>query len=328
MNKNIFIAMPFHSDFDSIYEEAIKPAIFELGYEPLRVDELKGNSDIVQDIEEGIKKSILIIADLTGKNPNVFYEVGFGRAIGKSIIPISQNPTDVTFDLRQRRYITYINSQRGINKLKNDLKLWIKETLSNPEKHNHSPVVSVHGTKFDVPKRNEFWNNLCKDADNKFYLLGGSNKSWINKTDEQSDALAKSIVRIIINNGSVRIVSENIDNTILEHKHFFKKHILPKLSTKELLSKFKKHFLYGVLSHSNYQAVISDERIVLLPTMNSKQFKDESLVLELEGGHLPQFKNYLADIERLFKDKECEIIDITYDSKSKNTSKPIKSTRK
>jgi len=326
MDKNVFIAMPFDPSFNEVYENAILPAILESNLNPYRVDELKVNSDIVQDIEEGIRNSFMVFADLTNKNPNVFYEVGFARAIGKNVIASTQKREDVTFDLRQRRYIHYTNTERGLKKFKNEIKQWLHEIIKNPSTHNLYPRVFIHGTKFDVPKKNEFWNELFQKADTKFYLLGGSNKSWVNKGEHQSEELAMAIVRIISNGGNIKIISDDLPATIANHKQFYKEYIKPKIIDKALSTKFKKAFIYGVVSSSNYQAVISDNRIVLLPKMNSTQFKDESLVMELEGSHLPHFKNYLADIERLLKEGNCKIIDITKDEKrTKNTVFPTKS---
>jgi hypothetical protein len=309
MKKTIFIAIPFSDEFEIIYQNAIAPAVIASGFIPYKTNELSITSDIIQDIEEGIRNSTILFADLTNSNPNVFYEVGFARAIGKKIITASQG--EVSFDLSQRRYIHYQNNADGLKKLKAKIKKWINELINNPTEHNLIAKAVVHGTKFDVPKRNEFWNDLLRGAKTKFILLGGSNKSWINKSDSQSQDLADSIISVIKNKGSVILLSDNNPDVIENHKYFYTKYIKPKLKESSLKTAFKNKFIYAVIEHSNYQAVISDSRIILLPKMNSKQFKDESLVIELEGSHLVQFKNYLADIERLFKENKCLTIDVT-----------------
>jgi len=68
----------------------------------------------------------LIIADLTGRNPNVFYEVGIAHTLGKEVIMITQNEEDVPFDLRHLKYILYGFSKRGQEKLIDDIKMTIK----------------------------------------------------------------------------------------------------------------------------------------------------------------------------------------------------------
>lgn len=312
MNKVVFIAMPFNTEFETVYRNAILPAIFECNLEPLRVDELKKNNPIIQDIENGIKSSIIVIADLTNKNPNVFYEVGYARSLGKNIIPATQNISDLPFDLKDRRSIAYKNTDVGLLKFKNEIIQWINEILKNPNLNLPSRVF-LHGTKFEVPNRHDFWNDLFSNAEKKFYLLGGTNKSWINRSEEQSEEFSSAIVKIISNGGRVKIISNNLPSTIKLHFDFYQKYIKKKLRNKTINNKFKTLLTYGTVENSNYKAVISDDRIVLLPTMNSEQFKDESLVMELEGSHHTYFKSYLADIDRLFKENKCLVIDLTSD---------------
>ncbi len=76
---HIFIAMPYAKEFNNIYYFGIKQTIEELGRKCERVDQEKFTGDIVQRIKERIKNSKLVIADITGNNPNVFYEVGFAE---------------------------------------------------------------------------------------------------------------------------------------------------------------------------------------------------------------------------------------------------------
>ena len=71
-----FVLMPFHDSFFSIYEQAIVPAVEEAGLRALHAGEIFGNREIVEDIWESICTAKLIIADVSQRNPNVFYELG------------------------------------------------------------------------------------------------------------------------------------------------------------------------------------------------------------------------------------------------------------
>lgn len=73
---NIFMLMPFRDDLDKIYNEYIKNPLIEEGYNINRADDISKSTNILEDIVDFIIKSDIIIADLTGKNPNVFYELG------------------------------------------------------------------------------------------------------------------------------------------------------------------------------------------------------------------------------------------------------------
>jgi hypothetical protein len=69
--------MPFGSWFDRYYQEIYVPAIKEAGFEPVRADELFTTGSVVEQIWEQIEKAKLLLADLSGKNANVFYELGW-----------------------------------------------------------------------------------------------------------------------------------------------------------------------------------------------------------------------------------------------------------
>ncbi len=76
MNDEIcFVIMPFDSRLDRLYDLAIKPAVKSENLECIRADKISGAGNILADIVEHIHKAKVVIADLTGNNPNVFYEL-------------------------------------------------------------------------------------------------------------------------------------------------------------------------------------------------------------------------------------------------------------
>jgi hypothetical protein len=75
----------------------------------------------------------LIVADVTGKNPNVFYELGLAHTIGKDVIIITQSDDDVPFDLKYLRYIKYVDNTAGWKTLAGNLDKFIQSTLKNSE---------------------------------------------------------------------------------------------------------------------------------------------------------------------------------------------------
>jgi len=76
-------------------------------------------------IWEQVLRADLIIADLTGRNPNVFYELGYAHALHKNSILITQSIEDVPFDLRHRQMIRYAATPKGYQALKESLKNYI-----------------------------------------------------------------------------------------------------------------------------------------------------------------------------------------------------------
>src|SRR5260370_42294702 len=70
-----------------------------------------------QDVVSLIDRSSLVICDCTGRNPNVFYEIGIAHALGREVILITQVELDIPFDLRHLRFVQYLNNGEGLNAL-------------------------------------------------------------------------------------------------------------------------------------------------------------------------------------------------------------------
>lgn len=126
-----FILMPFSKDVEPIYSDHIKPIVESESLSCQRADEIDGTNLITYDIWEKINRARLLIADLTGKNPNVFYEIGLAHAIGKEVILITQSMDDVPFDLKALRCIVYEFTPRGMKQLEDKLVKTIRKIMSS-----------------------------------------------------------------------------------------------------------------------------------------------------------------------------------------------------
>lgn len=103
--------MPFDPSFDDIYKLGIKGAVAEFSdMRAERVDEQMYSEGILERIYRQIEASDIVVADMTGQNPNVFYEVGYAHAKGKLCILLTSNANDIPFDLKHRRHIIYNDS--------------------------------------------------------------------------------------------------------------------------------------------------------------------------------------------------------------------------
>jgi hypothetical protein len=122
----VFFLTPFHNDFDKVYSQ-VKDICSELDLRCTRGDEdfVKGN--ILQYIIKRIMSSSVVIANLNGRNPNVYYELGIAHAIGKPVILITNqaNFKEIPFDLRSNKLILY----DGLNNLKPKLTNSLAKTL-------------------------------------------------------------------------------------------------------------------------------------------------------------------------------------------------------
>lgn len=127
-SKNAFVAMRFSKEMYDIWEKAIKPAISETGYIPVRTDELEYNEKIDDRIIAEIRKCSFMIADLTDNNQGVYFEAGFALGLKKEVIwTCSESDFEsIHFDTRQYNYIVW----KGADDLKRRLKYRI-EALPN-----------------------------------------------------------------------------------------------------------------------------------------------------------------------------------------------------
>lgn len=133
-NKLLFVIMPLNDKFDSIYSEIIKKVVqTDFNLKIKRADEIFSTKPIIEDIWEHIRKSKYIIADLTGRNPNVFYELGIAHALNKKAILLTQDINDVPFDLKHIRCIVYEDSIAGSKQLEKGLKNTLEILLSENE---------------------------------------------------------------------------------------------------------------------------------------------------------------------------------------------------
>jgi len=102
-----FVLSPFGDPFDKLYEDVIKPLFAEIEIPVQRADEFACSNVIMEDVGRAIARASLIIADLTGKNANVFYELGYAHALGKKVILITQDIRELPFDVRHYRCCGY-----------------------------------------------------------------------------------------------------------------------------------------------------------------------------------------------------------------------------
>jgi hypothetical protein len=131
--RTCFVLMPFKEPFNTYYREVYVPAIESAQLKPVRVDDLFRAGPIVKEIWESIVKAQMLLADLTDRNANVFYELGLAHAVGRPVILMTQNMDDVPFDLRHLRHLVY-NTVRPAwaAELKTDLAKAISQTLEDP----------------------------------------------------------------------------------------------------------------------------------------------------------------------------------------------------
>lgn len=119
----VFVLMSFRSEMDDIYE--VFRAAGELaGRGALRVERVDaqlGDYRITDKVLENIRSAALIVCDLTYERPNVYYELGYARGIGKTVVNCARQGTKLHFDIRDFRTIFYASATQLQRKVTQEL---------------------------------------------------------------------------------------------------------------------------------------------------------------------------------------------------------------
>lgn len=122
--------MPFTETIQPVYEDHIKKVASGMSLQIARADDFFSSHEVMQDVWQSLVAATAVIADCTGRNPNVFYEIGIAHTLGKPVILITQNSDDVPFDLKAIRYIKYNFTPRGMSQFEVNLESAIREAVS------------------------------------------------------------------------------------------------------------------------------------------------------------------------------------------------------
>lgn len=106
----VFVVMSFTPDMEPTFE-AIDAAAVTVGLRAQRVKDVPGDYRITDQILRMIRSSRLVVADLTHERPNVYFELGYARGIGKTVITIVRSGSDPHFDVRDWTFLEYSDSR-------------------------------------------------------------------------------------------------------------------------------------------------------------------------------------------------------------------------
>ena len=115
-----FVVTQFSEQFTGAYLDVIKSACKDFGVRAIRADEIYGPGLIVADIVEQVHTGQLVIADISERNPNVYFEVGYALAMRKPIILLAKKGTSLPFDVSGFRVLFYEDSIGGSPRWRRD----------------------------------------------------------------------------------------------------------------------------------------------------------------------------------------------------------------
>ena len=139
-----FVLMPFGEWYDRYFDEIYTPACTDAGFEPIRADGLFSTGSVMEQVWDQINRAKVLLAELSGKNANVFYELGLSHAIRKPVVFVTADLNDVPFDLRHLRVVVYDIREPGWDlKLRKSITTYLRNTKSEPERAIPQPFRSV-----------------------------------------------------------------------------------------------------------------------------------------------------------------------------------------
>jgi hypothetical protein len=107
-NRDVFVLTPFHPKFEKTYE-LIASVCHKVGLKCSRGDEQFIRGGVLSHILKELTSASIVIANIDGRNPNVYYELGIAHALDKDVILISSSVNEVPFDLKSQRLIVWQN---------------------------------------------------------------------------------------------------------------------------------------------------------------------------------------------------------------------------
>ena len=184
-----------------LYEEVIGPACNFCGFEAVRADMIARSGEIPEQIFRQLRDSPVVIADLTGANPNVMYELGLRHTTGKLTIQIGERDR-LPFDVAAIRTIMFRRTPAGLVQARREL---VQALISNLDTGG-DPVTATR-IWFEAPSGSqqrqeeppvEMPSFLCeKDDDAPGFLELLAEMETGNQTLVQTMAAATSIMQDI-----------------------------------------------------------------------------------------------------------------------------------
>jgi hypothetical protein len=106
----VFAIIAFRDDMEPVFE-GIKAAGMSVRLDVKRVKDVPGDYQITDQVIQMINSARFVVADLTHERPNVYFELGYARGIGKTVVTIAREGTNIHFDVKDWTCIFYTDSR-------------------------------------------------------------------------------------------------------------------------------------------------------------------------------------------------------------------------
>lgn len=262
-NDICFIITPIGGDntdvrrkAEGVIEAVIKPILEseEFKYEVIVAHEINETGSIPDQVFDHVVNAKLVIANVTGLNPNVMYELGVRHALRLPVITIAETGTQLPFDINSQRTIFYENDMFGTKELKFKLKEMVKKIDFSKENHDNPVMNALRKSEIfsNINKEDkeqqlllEVYNSIKKiENDNNKYIKPSTNKHVLTfikqnpKTGEILDLEKHDMLNIElilkdahITPKSLKLNTRDIQALVIDEKYVNFKHLLYKLES-------------------------------------------------------------------------------------------------
>ena len=268
----VFFVMPFEEDFLSLYDHLKER--FKDKFAFTNAGDLDNQQNILKDIVEGIGNADVVIADLTGLNSNVSYELGLAHAMNKKTIIITQSISELPFDLKSYRAVEYSLQFNKLPPFLEELHKLLQGAIDGSVKYgnpvsdyypefvsqiDNTSVVTFNGFEEDNQKKED------KDSGERGFIdfIADIEENTNQMTDELN-AITSDLEEMTesLNNASSEIDRVNNQSGNGNNTASFIRSVCRKLSVH--INTFSDKFSNRILSIDNYWSNIENSYLSLL----------------------------------------------------------------
>lgn len=141
--KKCFIITPIGDDnteirraAEGVIDAVIQPILNDLGFEVSVAHRMYSTGSITRQLLSRILNDELVIANLTGLNPNVMYELAVRHSVRKPLIQICEKGTRLPFDITEERTLFFTNDMAGVVEIRENFKFMVEEAMRDIEPDN------------------------------------------------------------------------------------------------------------------------------------------------------------------------------------------------
>jgi hypothetical protein len=157
---------------DGLLHSVLKPLLAQCGLTAVAAHEIDDAGSISSQVIRHLLEDDLVIANLTGLNPNVMYELAVRHAARRAVIIVAEAGTILPFDIADERAIFFVNDLAGVEEVKPALERAVRSALD--EQHPDNPLYRVIAA------------NVFQDAD----ATGGEHRFIVDALERINDRLA------------------------------------------------------------------------------------------------------------------------------------------